>query len=181
LRGTPRADLEAGDHLPLEGRLIPRLAQSAFRQVRNVRSDDGGRMRSSEDRAAGSDALVIGEGENGGAFVGDSTSRGDPTAFLIRELVDGGSVQRRADEQQLSADKIILLLDAPSGMARGNAAIRDVEDEEVRDWHAPRADESRRTAERQECVEHSEPRQKLGSGEIILASPAGGQKGTASP
>jgi hypothetical protein len=37
LRRTPRAGLEAGDHLPLEDGLGPRLAQGPPRQVRHVR------------------------------------------------------------------------------------------------------------------------------------------------
>ncbi len=149
LRGSPRTGLEASDHLPLKGGLVPRLAQSALRQVRHVRSDDGDRMRSSEDRTACSDALVIGEGEYGGAFVGGSPSSGDPAAFLVRELSDGSSVQLGAGEEQLGANTFVLLLDAVAAMARNNADIRDFEHAEFHGWHAPRSDESRRTAEHQ--------------------------------
>ncbi len=149
MRGSPRTGFEASDHLPLEGELVPRLAQGALRQVGHVRGVDEDRMRSSEDRTACPDALVIGEGEYGGAFVGGSPSSGDPATFLVRELSDGSSVQQRAGEQQLGANKFVLLLDAPSAMARSNADIRDFEDAEIRGWHAPRDDESRRAAERQ--------------------------------
>ncbi len=41
-RSSPRTGVEASNHLPLEIRLIPRLPQDAFRQVRNVRGVDRG-------------------------------------------------------------------------------------------------------------------------------------------
>ncbi len=85
MRSSPRTGFEASDHLPLEGELVRRLAQGALRQVGHVRGVDEDRMRSSENRAACLDALVIGESEYGGAFVGGSPSCGDPAKFLVRE------------------------------------------------------------------------------------------------
>jgi hypothetical protein len=180
MRRMPRTVLEAGDHLPLEGQLIPRLAQSALRQVRHVRRGDGDGMRSSEDGAACPSALVIGEGENGRAFVRDSPRCGDSAAFLVRELSDGSGVQLGADEKQLSANTFVMLLDAISAMPRDDADIRDFEDAEFHGWHASRVDESRLAAERQRSG-HSETVRRPGSVEIIRASAARSSKNDTCP
>ncbi len=88
-------------------------------------------MRGSRDRTACSEALVIGEGEHGGAVGRGSPSCSDPATFLVHELSDGVSVQHRADEEQLGAGTFVLLLDAVAMKVRSNADIRDFEDAEV--------------------------------------------------
>jgi hypothetical protein len=106
-------------------------------------------MRGSKERTAGPEALVIGEVEPGGALVGGGSSSGDPATFLVRELSDGGCVQLRADEKQLGASAVVLLLDAVAVKAGSDAFIWDSEDARVHGWHAPRDRESRCAAGRQ--------------------------------
>jgi hypothetical protein len=180
-KSSTRDGVEARNHLTLEDCLIPRLPEGTSGQVRDGPGVGRVKKQCSWDRAAGSEALSISEGEHGSAVVRGSPRCSDSAAFPVHELSDSVGFQHRADEEQLCLDASVLLLDTVALIARGSAFVREFEEAKVRGWHAPRDDESKRETVRPCSDEHSEARERLGSEELIRMSSTRSWRRTTNP